>query len=118
MKLDLTNVCVAVIILICLLLLCHTANFLYPKNRFANLPLTIPKGPAPIKYNKIVYGNQNCSDCNLVGQAEIPCKIIQSCSQPAEEEYQLSESELAVIYKVAYQQAGNEVLYRTLKKKI
>jgi len=118
MKLDSTNVCVAVIILICLLLLCHTANFLYPKNSFENLPLSIQGKPEALKYNKIVYGNQNCSDCNLVGQAEIPCKIIQSCLQPAEEEYQLSESELAVIYKVAYEQAGNEVLYRTLQKKI
>lgn len=117
MKLDSTSVLAAVIILICLLLLCHTANFLYPKNSFANLPLSIPGGPAPTKYNKIVYGNKNCSDCSLVGQAEIPCKIIQSCSEPTDE-YQLSDSELAVIYKAAYEQAGTEVLYRTLKKTI
>ena len=128
---------VSIIILICLLIVCHTSNFLYTKkyknnknlNSFLNVPVSIPTKPLakPLatQYNKIIYENQNdMSVCNQINEAQIPCKIISDCSNKNKESieakptqtlpYELSESEIAVLYRDMYASAGREVLSRGL----
>ena len=125
------GVLISILILICLLLVCHVSNFIYPKkskpnknlNSFSNLALSIPNTPVDTQYNLITYDRPNGSSvCKNVNEAEIPCSIISECSAAAAaanamsipEPYELSESEWAVIYKTAYQSAGLEVLLRSL----
>lgn len=133
---------ISIIILISMMLICHTVNFLYPKNinynmhhnnhnkpkphnknqnSFSNLLLAIPNNTLPNEYNKIYYDYDNKnkqSECNLKKEAEIPCKVVSSCnSTPTPtQKYQLSDSELAVVYRDAYASAGREVLLRTLNE--
>ena len=130
---------ISIIILISMMLICHTVNFLYPKNinynmhhnkpkphnknqnSFSNLLLAIPNNTVPNEYNKIYYDYDNKnkqSECNLKKEAEIPCKVVSSCnSTPTPtQKYQLSDSELAVVYRDAYASAGREVLLRTLNE--
>jgi hypothetical protein len=97
-------------------------NFLYPRNRSSNnfnniLPTKNSSVKAlPTQYNLITYDNHSgklpCS-----AQAQLPCNIKhqqdEQCSQSQSHE-QLSDSEIALIYKEAYEQAGAEVLKRTL----
>jgi hypothetical protein len=122
------GVLISILILICLLLVCHVSNFIYPKkskpnknlNSFSNLALSIPNTPVDTQYNLITYDRPNGSTvCNNVNEAEIPCSIISECAAASNamtipEPYELSESEWAVIYKTAYQSAGLEVLLRSL----
>ena len=131
---------VAILILISLLLVCHISNFLYPKqsksiytsnknqnknlNSFLNLPLSIPNTPLDTKYNQITYDKPiDPSICKNMHEAEIPCNIISSCSAssqntvPMTTPYELSESEWAVVYKAIYENAGLDVLRRTLGDK-
>ena len=132
------GVIISILILICLLLVCHISNFIYPKksnynskhiskpnknlNSFANLSLSIPKTPLNTEYNKITYDKSNDiyeqSLCNNINEAEIPCSIISACSAsntvPMTTPYELSESEWAVVYKNIYESAGLEVLSREL----
>jgi len=130
MNLNSSGVYASIIILISLILICHTVNFLYPntlkyknRNDFYNMNLSIPTNPALIEYNKITYENENQSNqisqlsCNAIKEAEIPCKVVQPCKAVKPTEYQLSDSEMAVIYRDAYASAGREVLLRTLKGK-
>ena len=50
-----------------MMLICHTVNFLYPKNQiqnqnsnsFSNLNLSIPNNTVPIDYNKIYYDSND-----------------------------------------------------------
>jgi hypothetical protein len=126
MNLKSDGVFIAIIILISMMLVCHTAHFFYDRNNFSNV-----KG-LPTQYNQIYYDNQsNTSTCNnkppdqatldkLLGQAEVPCATVQKqCPQPTQFNLNnLSDSELAVLYKVAYENAGMEVLNRALQKKI
>ena len=137
MKLHSTGFYASILILISLMLTCHISNFLYPKTKFANLELSIPNRQPPIDYNRIYYQNNSMNnymddnmnnninnECNqqngkqniIQNNAEVPCKAIQSCSdtQPTPIQYQLSDSELAVIYKAVYQEAGLEIFKRTL----
>ena len=132
---------ISIIILISMMLICHTVNFLYPKNinyninhnnynkpkphnknqnSFSNLLLAIPNNTLPNEYNKIYYDYDNKnkqSECNLKKEAEIPCKVVSSCnSTSTPTKYQLSDSELAVVYRDAYASAGREVLLRTLNE--
>ena len=82
------------------------------------------------QYNQIFYDSSTGS-CNnskpnqalldqLLGQADVPCPIAtKQCPIPTQFSLDsLSESELAVLYKVVYENAGMEVLNRTLQKKI
>ena len=123
------GVFVSIIILIALLLICHISNFLYPKNSkynkninsFSNLALSIPDTPVDTQYNQINFNKQNDPlVCKNVNEAEIPCNVISDCSTknkvPTTTPYQLSESEWAVVYKDAYQNAGREVLMRALSE--
>jgi hypothetical protein len=116
-----------------MMLICHTANFLYPKNKnsnsFSNLALSIPKNSVPVEYNKIYFYNNDKteeSECKLKKEAEIPCEIVSKCentdtsasntpaSIPVTTKFELSDSEMAVIYRDAYVQAGRQVLLRTI----
>ena len=116
MKYNSQGVLISIIILICLLLLCHTLRILYPKNKFANLPLSISNAPINTGYNKIYYDNQGCSPCTQLGQAQIPCKVVASCMNPAPTPYQLSDDELNAIYQFAYKNAGFQVASRAIKE--
>ena len=151
MKLNSDGVTISILILITMILICHTMNYLYPKNKFANIPQTT-------NYNEIYYSNQNSKLCsnintggdfssNMLSQAEIPCDVISSCSSNGgcsccsgcvgcsgcsgcsggggcsgcsgcggTNKYleTLSDSELAVLYKVAYENAQREIVMRTL----
>jgi len=127
---------ISILILICMILICHISNYLYKKNHqnnhqknniiqnnknsnsFANMTLDIPK-TIPTQYNKIYYDyndKNKIEECKLKNEAEIPCNIISSCSTPTATQYQLSDSEMAVIYRDAYASAGRELLLRTLNE--
>ena len=124
---------IAILILIAMLAICHISNYIYSKqyknknkinNSFSNLPLSMLIVPVDTKYNKITYEKQiDPSKCENINEAEIPCSIISSCSSvtkttvPITTQYELSESEWAVVYKAAYEAAGLEVLSRTLDEK-
>ena len=132
MKINNTGVFIAILILIVMLIICHTTNTLYPRsqnkhnNKYnnkhykqINMFNNVLK-PLPTQYNIITYNKQNtkipCGD-----QAQIPCKIIQQqnkCNtKDALNPNELSDSEIALLYKAAYELAGNEVLLRSLNKK-
>ena len=117
---------ISILILIFMILICHTVNFLYPNkhnknsNSFANMILEIPK-TFPTEYNKIYYDYNDKNkkeECKLKNEAEIPCNIMSSCSTPTPipTKYQLSDSEMAMIYRDAYASAGRELLIRTLNE--
>lgn len=118
---------ISIIILIALMLICHTANFLYPRNQkisnsFSNLTLSIPNNTVPVEYNKIYFDyndKNNQTDCRLKNQAQIPCKVVAACtptSSPTPTQHQLSDSEMAVLYRNMYASAGRELLLRTLNE--
>ena len=117
---------ISIIILIGMILICHTVNFLYPNkhqtnsNSFANMILEIPK-TFPTEYNKIDYNYNDKNkkeECRLKNEAEIPCNIVSSCatSTPTATQFQLSDSEMAMIYRDAYASAGRELLLRTINE--
>ena len=133
MKFKSKGLLISIIILISMMLICHTVNFLYPRNKnsnsFSNLPLFIPNNTLPIEYNNIYYDYSNTDqklNCKMKNEAEIPCKIITKCTipivtptisaLPTTTKYQLSESEIAMIYRDAYFDAGRELLLRTLNE--
>ncbi len=110
------GIIIALCILISMLLFCHTMNILYPIqkkiNNFNNLP---PIKPLQTQYNIITYDNQlNKIPCG--NQAQIPCNITQKQCSTQPTKYILSDSELAILYKKAYEIAGNEVLFRALQE--
>ena len=111
-----TGLFIAICILISLLLVCHTMNFIYPRisnsNRNSFINITKPK-PIPTQYNVISYDN-NMGKIPCDSQAQIPCNVQQQCKKPTQ--YQYSDSEMAILYKEAYEQAGAELLYRTLNE--
>jgi len=142
MKLNTDGVTISILILIFMILTCHTMNYLYPKkrimqnkklnNRLNNEKLnnilknntnnlnTFINTPNDIDYNKIYYTNQNkkqlCEN-NLGKQANVPCDIVKKCSdEDTIDEYSLSDSELAVLYKVAYEEAAREIFMITLRE--
>ena len=99
---------------------------------------SLPTKSLPTQYNKIYYdnqlgygnkdnkgnkGNNNIYDlsskvsCSKLNQAEVPCNVVASCMNPTipiTTQYQLSDSELAVLYKSMYEEAGRELLLRAL----
>ena len=155
MKLNTDGVTISILILIFMILICHTMNYLYPRKRMPqtiklnhklnhklnnklnnliknnknnknnkNSINTFTNTANDIDYNKIYYHNQNekkLCDANLDKQANVPCDIIKKCSDDEEideeiDEYTLSDSELAVLYKVAYEEAAREIFMRTLRE--
>lgn len=123
MDLKSDNVFIAIIILISIMLICHTAHFFYDKNNFNNIPLRT-------QYNQIYYDTSNpYGSCNknkanqdvldqVLGQSEVPCLPVKCPTPTVFSLDNLSDSEIAVIYKVAYENAGIEVLNRVLQNKI
>lgn len=109
-----TGLIIALCILISMLLICHTMNFLFPhkRNSFYNIPSMTR--PLPTQYNIITYDN-NLGKIPCDSQAQIPCNILQQCKNQ-QTKYELSDSEFALLYKEAYEMAGEEVLLRTLNE--
>ena len=132
MKLHTDGVTISILILIFMILICHTMNYLYPRKRIPqtnklnnklnnlinntknnknsiNSINTFINTSNDIDYNKIYYHNQNekqlCDE-----HAKLPCK--KTCS---DDDYSLSDSELAFLYKFAYEEAGREILMRTIR---
>ena len=113
---------ISIIILIALILICHISNYLdnkhiKSKNDFYNINLAIPTGNIPTQYNQIQYENKGKLSCNL-RQAEVPCnKVnINACNSPSTTKYQLSDDEMNAVYEFIYENAGLQVLQRTLKE--
>lgn len=117
MKLNSDGVTISILILILMILTCHSMNYLFPKNKFENVPQTT-------NYNTIYYSNKKlCDSVNKEKQPKIPCDVLSSCIDQKEEEKKivkmgsldsLSESELAVLYKVVYEDSAREIFLRTL----
>lgn len=127
MKLNSSGVILAILILIIMILICHTMNFFYPKNTFVDISNNNNNDnntPKQTDYNKIYYTSDSNEKqlCANVDQAEIPCEIVRTCKTepvptpaPTFGLDSLSNSEIAVLYKVAYEASAREVLTRTLK---
>jgi hypothetical protein len=112
-----TGLFIAVLILLGMLITCHLRNYFnIPKSDFINL--AVPTGTPPLHYNKISYTPAiQKIPCEVADQGNFPCSQITSCSSPQTTQYQLSDSELAVLYKEAYEQAGLELMNRVLQNK-
>ena len=134
MKLNTDGVAISILILILMVLTCHTMNYLFPRdtnsmnnsvsmNKSASMNNNINNKtikqsldtffniPNNTNYNKIYYQNQKEKKrCDKDAHPHIPCK--KTCS--TEEDYALSDSELAFLYKYAYEEAGKEILLRKL----
>ena len=124
LKLKSSGVFVAILILIMMMLICHSTNFFYPKNNFEDVGKRNNKNtplPTPINtdYNEIYYTNESDQKqlCANVNQAEIPCDIVRICKpEPTPiPKPTLSDSEIALFYKVAYNESAREILTRTIK---
>lgn len=110
---------ISVLILLGMLITCHLRNYFNtptPKSDFINL--AIPTGTPPLQYNKISYfPSIRQIPCEIANQGNFPCSQIQTCTTPqATQMEQLSDSELAILYKEAYERAGLEIIKRTLQK--
>lgn len=101
---------IALCILIMMLLTCHIMNYLYPKYPHQNNFLNI--STLPTQYNQIsYYPEHNKIPCD--NQAQIPCNIKKKCTK---QQNLLSDSEIAILYKEAYEMAGQEILNRYLQE--
>ena len=119
MNFNYTGLFIAILILLGMLIMCHLRNYFNtPKSKFINL--AVPTGTPPIQYNKILYSPSiQKIPCEIADQGNFPCSQIQTCSLPkTTKELQLSDSELAILYKEAYEQAGLELMKRIITKQI
>ena len=111
-----TGLFISVLILLGMLITCHLRNYFNtPKSDFINL--AVPTGAPQLQYNKISYvpGIQKIP-CEIAEQGNFPCSQIQNCTSPQiTDAAYLSDSELAILYKEAYEQAGLEVIRRALQ---
>jgi hypothetical protein len=118
MNFNYTGLFIAILILLGMLITCHMRNYFNkPKSDFINL--AVPAGTPPLQYNQISYipGIQKIP-CEVAEQGNFPCSQIQTCSTSQNAQLsQLSDSELAVLYKEAYELAGMEVIKRVLQNK-
>jgi len=117
MNFNYTGLFIAVLILLGMLITCHLRNyFIAPKSEFINL--AVPTGTPPLQYNQISYTPSiQKIPCEIAAQGNFPCSQIQSCSSPQTKQApQLSDSELAILYKEAYEQAGLELMKRIITK--
>jgi hypothetical protein len=118
MNFNYTGLFIAVLILLGMLITCHLRNYFNtPKSDFINVVL--PTGTPPLQYNKISYtpGIQKIP-CEIAEQGNFPCSQIQTCISPqTTQAFHLSDSELAILYKEAYEKAGLEVIKRVLQNK-
>jgi len=121
-----TGLFIAVLILLGMLITCHLRNYFnmhnipnmpnIPKSDFINL--VVPTGTPALQYNKISYTPSiQKIPCDIAKQGNFPCSQIQQCSSLQNTQAaQLSDSELAILYKEAYERAGLEVMKRILTK--
>ena len=130
MKLNTDGVAISILILILMVLTCHTMNYLFPRdtnnmNNSASMNNNINNKtikqsldtffniPNNTNYNKIYYQNQKEKKrCDKDAHPHIPIPCKKTCD--TEEDYALSDSELAFLYKYAYEEAGKEILMRKL----
>lgn len=112
MKLKSSGVIISILILIIMMLICHTMNFFYPKNKFENV-----NAKSTTDYNEIYYTDElnKTQLCANVNQAEIPCDIVKKCEPELIPKPTLSNSELALLYKFAYEESAREIFTRTLE---
>jgi hypothetical protein len=123
-----TGLFIAVLILLGMLITCHLRNYFNPRQtpRLTSMPksdfidLAIPTATPPIKYNKITYNPaKQTIPCEIANQGSFPCSQIQSCmddqNPQTTQAFQLSDSEIALLYKEAYERAALEVMNRMLK---
>lgn len=111
-----TGLFISVLILLGMLITCHMRNYFNtPKSDFINL--AIPTDTPPLKYNKISYTSSlQKIPCEIANQGNFPCSQIQTCATPqTTQAEQLSDSELAILYKEAYERAALEIMKRTLE---
>ena len=117
MNFNYTGLFISILILLGMLITCHMRNYFNtPKSKFINL--AVPTRTPPLQYNQISYspGIQQIP-CEIAEQGNFPCSQIQTCSTQQDIlSSQLSDSELAILYKEAYELAGMEVINRTLKE--
>ena len=108
-----TGLLIAVTVLIIMSLFCHVSNFMFPKkSEFQNVP----------NYNAIHYDYPNvpCKEISK-SQAEIPCEAYNRCKMmengpiPTKAAEGLSESEIAMLYRLAYEEAGEEIMRRSIE---
>jgi hypothetical protein len=118
---------ISVLILLGMLVCCHLSYYFDKKVLIQSdfIDLALPKGTLPLIYNQISYSNAlKKIPCEIMPQAQIPCNLRQQCSQQSSQssqlsqlsQYQLSDSELALLYKEAYEKAGLETMLRTLNE--
>jgi len=107
------GIVISILLLIIMMLICHIMNYLYPKNKFEDIP-------SSTDYNQLYYDNQfKPLPCKaLQEQAQVPCKAaVPTCPPaPTTTKYELSDSELAVIYKNAYEESAREIFMRTVNE--
>jgi hypothetical protein len=118
MNFNYTGLFIAILFLLGMLITCHLRNYFnIPKSNFINL--AIPTGTPYLQYNKISYiPSIKKIPCEIAQQGNFPCSQIQTCKSPqTSQAEQLSDSELAILYKEAYEQAGLELINRMLNQK-
>jgi hypothetical protein len=106
---------VSILVLILMALSCHIMNFINPRktDRF----IGNPNGCAPkcaSKYAKLDYyypkPNQVCTP--NADNAQVPCFAYDKCSDK-----KLTDDQIGLLYRVMYESAGNEILYRSLQNR-
>ena len=106
-------------------------NFFYPKNKFEDVGKSDKRNnkTRQTNYNEIYYTDESNDSnkkqlCANVNQAEIPCDVVRTCKteptpsptpSPTQGLDSLSNSELAVLYKIIYEGSAREIFTRTLK---
>jgi hypothetical protein len=115
-----TGLFISVLVLLGMLITCHLRNYFNKPPRSAFINLSVPTGTPPLQYNKISYTpKQEQIPCEIAAQGNFPCSQIQTCqTQTQATDKQLSDSELAILYKITYEQAGLELMNRILQKQI
>jgi hypothetical protein len=100
---------ISIIILIGLLLICHISNYMNPKPVHSEQFNSIYFAPANTKYTEIGYYDllNEKKICDDLAQANIPCPT-KSCAK------ELTDYDMALLYRVMYNRAGLEIMKRTL----
>ena len=110
---------IAITILIILLLICHLANFFYPKyhqQHQSKNNFTIPDTPMTTinnTYNRITYEPPLIQQISCQPHAQLPCPDKPS-DVTCPTSYKPTPVDEALYYKFAYEAAGLEVMNRTV----
>ena len=116
MNFSYTGLFISVLILLTMLVSCHLSNYFFPKNKF--IDLATPTATPSLKYNQITYSDSKDKvPCDILSQAQIPCNQVPQCGNDLNGDKKvdnLSDSEIAMLYKHIYDYAGIEVINRAL----